>query len=706
MLRNSKYFLIPLGLSIFGFIIYLITAAPSMSWEDSMNFVDASVNLGVNLPPAPLYVFIAHFFTLLPFGTVIFRLQLFSAILAAISLFLLYRITIWIADQVTNNEIEAHHNKNFIKESEKSNDRNIILSGIFGVLTLAFSYEFWSQAQNTEKFVLEVFIELLVLFLVTISLSSRKKIFPIFLSVCFLLGISMGTDPVVISFFPSILFILWGKKRELNIQKLLLLIVTGIVGALLVFSYIPIMATHNSFLNFARPLTFSRILFLILGQNQNNNINGFTGSANVYFSSVWHFFVMIWVDFTPLILPFMILGGWHLWEKQKRIFWLLFLIILTNFILSTLYLSGNQELWYLLPDVSLAIFAGIGFFWLTQKLKGSWYIILLFIISLAPLFYWWTGLERNGWKINDDFMYNLYNPIKEPAILLGGSDLFVDNSYYIHDVSNYKTDVIPVLDNFYTNYVYTDNLQKTANILLPDVTKYYPINADNYSAFVNDFFALNLPKYNIYIDYPVFNSTVSGIPTRQDGTPSFRLDTSRFKLIPAGLAYEVMPVNSNIQPNSQDFDFQFSNSFPEKKPTIEERVYNDQLNNLVKQYVFAYIAIGDYLFQEGETNQAIGFYNKGYEMDPNNGAILSKLGIYYVEHNQPQEAIKFFKQGSQSYPNDPNWLFNIAVTDGELGNTNEAVSILQQIIARTPSDSPLNQKANAVLNKIETAVNK
>src|SRR5260370_23410498 len=568
ILGYSKYFLIPLGLSLLAGIIYLYTAAPSMAWVDALDVVDASVNFGINLPPAPLYVIIAHFFTLLPFGSVIFRLQFFSALLAAASLFLLYRIIVWTAEQMVGSKTITSKNKQLLNVSEKNGERTIIVSGIFGVLALAFSYEFWSQAQNTEKWTLESVLELFILYLVTVVLDSRRKPFPLLYAVFFLFGLSTGTDSVVLSFFPSVLLVLLEKRQELNIQKLLLLALTGLAGVILVYSSLPIMASHNPFLNFRRATSLPAVWALMIGQGQNVSNNGFTGSVNVYISSSWHFIYMLWVSFTPFLLPFMLLGGWHLWKKQKRMFWLLFLIIPTNFILSVLYLSGNQEAWYLLPDVSFAIFAVAGYLWLTRKLSKQWYALLFLLISLAPLVYWWTGLDRHTWRITDDYIHNLYSPLTEPAILFGASQGIGNDSYYVHDVIKYRPAVIPVLHkNIYSLTSYWQNLLATTHIQFPEITKYYPPSADGYSAFVNDFFAMNLSKYKIYIDFTALNIMYPEL-SRPDGSASFKLDTNPFKFVPSGLVEEVVPKESKEQSDLADFNYQFSNGFPDKKPTV------------------------------------------------------------------------------------------------------------------------------------------
>lgn len=637
--RTFKYYILPFGISLIAVIIYLVTAAPSMLWEDAFNFVDASVHLDVNLPPAPLYVLIGHFFTLLPFGSDIFRLQLFSAISAATSLFLLYRIIIWIGEQVIDNK------------TDPSKIRLITVSGIFGTLSLAFSYEYWSQAQNTDKYTFEVCLGLIILYLLTISIKTSRKIFQLFLAATFIFGLATGTDPVIFSFLPSIILVFWYNRKILNAKRLTLLMLTFLAGIILVYSYVPLMAQRNAFLNYGD----AGLWTIATGLKQNSNQNGFTGSLQTSLNSAWNFFYMLEIDFTPFILPFIILGGWYLLTRRKDMFFLFISIIVTNFLLSVLYLSGNQDSWYLISDVGFAIFAGIGLLWLGQKLSHEWLLLIIFLISFSPLIYWWSSLDRHKWEIADDYMYNLYKPIQEPAIVLGAGDLFINETDYIHDDSNYKPDIIPVYNFFYSEYNYTQNLQKVTNLQMPVVTNYYPPDADNYSRFVNDFIALNIAKYNIYMDYPMLNIDIPGILSTPDGTASFKLDNTRYKLVPAGLVYKVVPLENNQQPDLQDFNFQSSNNFPINKPVLEEQIYNNQLNDLITEYAFAYITAGNYEAYVGNTKLSMTYYQKGYALDPNNEAILNTLETYYAK-----------------------------------------------VISSTPTGSQLNQQATALLNKIES----
>jgi hypothetical protein len=70
---------------------YLSTLAPSIGYLDSPEFVDTSFALGISHPAGfPAYNLIAKAITFLPLGSIAFRVNLFSALFACMTLSVLY----------------------------------------------------------------------------------------------------------------------------------------------------------------------------------------------------------------------------------------------------------------------------------------------------------------------------------------------------------------------------------------------------------------------------------------------------------------------------------------------------------------------------------------------------------------------------------------------------------------------------------------
>src|SRR6266700_7277191 len=137
--------ILPISIALFSVAIYLYTAAPFMLWEDAPRFLAAIITLGIAKPAEPIYVFLAHWFTYLPFGSVVFRVQFFSVLLAGGSLLLLYRLVIRILKipipiQLTKKQLKKIRKSSHL-HPELSNQRfsipnasTVILAGIFSML--------------------------------------------------------------------------------------------------------------------------------------------------------------------------------------------------------------------------------------------------------------------------------------------------------------------------------------------------------------------------------------------------------------------------------------------------------------------------------------------------------------------------------------------------------------------------------------------
>lgn len=707
MLKNKVIF-IPIVVSLIAGIIYLYTAAPSMLLLDAGDLIAAAKTFGVSNPPVPLYILLAHFFTIIPFGSIIFRLQLLSALLAVITLWVIYNLIVKIL-KIANTE----------KKAPVCTKTQSIYTALFSTISLAFSYAFWTQAQNTERFILVCLIEVIVLYL-TIIIFTKKSAFSLTLLLCLLVGFSTGSDPVVISFFPSILFLLWSKRKDLSPLHVLAFGCAGIIGGIVIYSYLPIASSHNPFFNYLRPTTFSGVWQVATGQGLNVNdsnsshVNGFTGSLDIFLQSAGHFFEMLWLSFTPFILPFILLGGIYLYILHKRFFIFLILIVVTNFLLSGIYFSGNQDSWYLLSDICFAVFAGFGYLLLSVKIVPylckkykytyrNWFGLVLLFFSAIPLFFWWTTTDRHTWKITDDYIHNLYTPIKEPAILFGGSDLFVDTSYYVHDATRMKQHVIPIIDTeFYLIKSYRQNLQFTTDIKIPSNSHMTFANKAEYNKFVNDFFALNIQKYKIYI---TLSALADNFILTQHATPSFTLDTNRFKLVPAGLSEEVVLKTSNEKTNIQNFNYQFSSGFPKRRPQFLENSYTQQITDMISEYTQSFNTIGDYFAKNNNLADATVYLQKAYTIDQTNKQTLLALASVFETQKQYQKSIFYFTKALSLDPQNPQILYDLAICNVMTGDKMKAANLLHQVLSFSQDDARTSAQAINTLHTLGEQTN-
>src|SRR5687767_4487219 len=116
-----------ISLSLFSavFTLYIRTLAPSLLYGDSAEFQTTAYTLGIGHPTGyPIYMLIAKLFTFLPVGEIAYRVNLFSAFSAALTVTLVYLITC---------KLGAAH-----------------AAALYGSLALALTPLFWKYASGAE----------------------------------------------------------------------------------------------------------------------------------------------------------------------------------------------------------------------------------------------------------------------------------------------------------------------------------------------------------------------------------------------------------------------------------------------------------------------------------------------------------------------------------------------------------------------------
>ena len=130
------------------FSFYLFTAAPAPSWLDSGEFLATGFVLGSAHPPGhPVFVTLVKLFSLLPFGSLAFRGALASAVPAALSCFLLFRILLLISRRLDTDTPKWLS----------------LAFALFGALLFGSTPALWTQAIRPEVYALQLALMLLCL---------------------------------------------------------------------------------------------------------------------------------------------------------------------------------------------------------------------------------------------------------------------------------------------------------------------------------------------------------------------------------------------------------------------------------------------------------------------------------------------------------------------------------------------------------------
>jgi hypothetical protein len=214
--------------------VYVRTLAPSVVGGDSGELITVGATLGVAHPPGyPLYTLLAKTFTLLPWGTVAERVNLFSALCAAAAAAVLCRATRrWTGDA---------------------------WSGVCAAGVFAFAPLCWPYAVTAEVFPLNnLFVAALLLVVVERELASsprtRRGCLLVF---AFLCGLALTNHHTVVFIAaPFSAYLLVRARSELSPRLLLAMAGAGVLG-LLPYLYLPWAAARHPSVAWGDPSSWS-----------------------------------------------------------------------------------------------------------------------------------------------------------------------------------------------------------------------------------------------------------------------------------------------------------------------------------------------------------------------------------------------------------------------------------------------------------------
>lgn len=208
-------FSIPLG-------IYLLTLAPSVTFFDSGEFITAASSLGTaHSPGYPLFVNYAKPFTWLPFGSIAYRVNLATAVSAALACYGVYLLV-------------AH----LLKDEELPGDFFRTAKGFVALcsaITFACTPRLWLQSNHDKPYPLLAFICAIVFYLMLLWRDSceagEERPGYVYLG-AFLCGLGTGAHQIVVLMIPVYAYLLISKNWRVifRVKELILALAFGILG--------------------------------------------------------------------------------------------------------------------------------------------------------------------------------------------------------------------------------------------------------------------------------------------------------------------------------------------------------------------------------------------------------------------------------------------------------------------------------------------
>ncbi|NIS38567.1 tetratricopeptide repeat protein, partial [Candidatus Saccharibacteria bacterium] len=113
--------------------------------------------------------------------------------------------------------------------------------------------------------------------------------------------------------------------------------------------------------------------------------------------------------------------------------------------------------------------------------------------------------------------------------------------------------------------------------------------------------------------------------------------------------------------------------------------------------------MGNLLFDSGKYSEAIPYYQKSIQLQPNNPDVIVDLGVCYFNLEQYEKAKEQFELAYQIDSQHVNALYNLGVVSIQLGEVNKLIKYWGELRDIAPN-SQQAQRATQILNQIHQNV--
>ena len=375
---------------------YLATLLPGIGYSgDTIKFQYLGHLLGIPHPPGyPLYMTLNYLMSLLPFGSLAYKANLFSALCAVLACAALYALLL---------RLRVRHFMAFA-----------------AALTYGFSQAFWSQAVVAEVYTLHIFLMALVLYLlVSWHVTRNDRYF--YLATAFY-ALSFGNHLLAITLLPAVIYLVWVTDRSVFVQPRKVFWVVFVV-ALGAFQYSYLFWRFNDPQTlFVEKFTGHNFFYYVTGGPFKPLMFAFS-PAQIFTERLPLLFTFMY-DNLKIVSFFAVAGGVLLWRGYRVIAVFLLLYYLTNAFYALNY--DVPDIWgYFLPnDLVMVIFAG--FFgeaalrW-AQRRGGRWKKAvpgLALFVPLALFGLHYARVDRHGSTAQRNGVETALKAVGQNAIIM------------------------------------------------------------------------------------------------------------------------------------------------------------------------------------------------------------------------------------------------------------------------------------------------
>ena len=400
-----------LAVVLLALLLYMATLLPGIGSQDTPEFQRVAPTLGIAHPTGyPLYIILGWLWTHLPLGgTPAWKMNLLSAVLAALAIGLLYSC------------------------SRKLGCNRIVAAA--AALSLATSYTFWSQATITEVYTLATLLQVLLIFATLRWRDGQAPLWQVGLA----LGLGLAHHRMIVLVLPGLaLFVLLTRPptlREIPPAA------AALIAPCLLYLYLPLRApawvNRWQFLwDYATARSWAGTLLSFDRLRQE-------GTVRLLFLAQ-HF---IWPQFLPLGLVIALLGVLYLIRHDRATTALLLATYSCVFVFCSAYYVNDVEVFLIPAHVVAALLIGAGSTAIVKRLPRPLSLAAVCVFGLPILL-----LSRNIATIRGNNSDNpelivreiMAQPLPPQSVVVADWSYF-EGLRYLQDVEQQRQDLELIL---------------------------------------------------------------------------------------------------------------------------------------------------------------------------------------------------------------------------------------------------------------------
>ena len=429
--------------------IYLLTLAPSVTFFDSGEFITAAYSLGTaHSPGYPLFVNYAKPFSYLPLGSIAFRVNIATAVSAALACYAVYLLV----RHLLKDEALPGPDR-FSRHAGR-------LVALCAALTFAGTARLWLQSNHDKPYPLLAFICAIVFYLMLLWRESfdndEERPSYVYLG-AFLCGLGSGAHQIMVLMIPTYAFLLISKQWRVifRVRELILAVAFGILG-FSIHLHLIVRALQKPLLNWGDSKNLTQFLWNLFrkGYPTEKPVRG----LELLWAQVNAFNVPY--EFTLAGMVLLVVGLVACFGKRRDIVLsyligvLVFLLVIAGYFNTPLEMIFLTEEFFTPLYLLSAVFIGLGLFRIVQELaerfprQAAWNrplgwgicaLLLALPVAVCALHYQENDQHEN--YIAFDYAANTLRSLPQGAVMYTWGDSGAFPLWYLQGVERMREDL-------------------------------------------------------------------------------------------------------------------------------------------------------------------------------------------------------------------------------------------------------------------------